>query len=443
MEFSYINEPLPKIDNGLFLLVLLVTLAATFALCEFPVYFAGIIVAIIFLASVYNLPELGVGAFVNGLYLVGYLWRGFGITYLITPLAVVLCAIGLTHYVWNRGLAWRFGILPGMVLLIGGLLFVGILYSPLSSEGFEKAGRYLSMNLFIFFATMLFIGDLNKIKNLLKIIAVIGFVLAIISVIYIGFAGIENISRFTLPGQNPIWFARGLGISLLATLFWIKLTQKKFQKLVFMIFICLMLFLTYITASRGPFFALLVVLILYFLLLQGGKLNSLRTLSFILLIIFSLKFFIAFAPGQIFHRMLNLFARFDITTFYRLRAFETAKDLFFDNPLMGVGTGGFGHFNILAYPHNVFLELASELGILGVMALIVMILYAGYLGIKLLRNKNASTLESNLSKTFFAIFIFSLINSQISGEISGNYELWFSVAGIWTLYSTRERFLER
>ena len=432
MELTYINNPLPKINKGLFVVILLLSVVATFTLWEFPVKFLGLIIAILFLAGVYNLPELGVGVFVNGLFLVGYVWRGFGIAYLITPLAVVLCAMGLTHYVWNRGLAWRFGILPATVLFTSVLLFVGISYSPLPTEGLIKTGRYL-----------IFIGDLNRLKNLLKIIAFIGFVLTIISFIYIGFVGMEHISRFTLPGQNAIWFARGLGISLLATLFWMKLTPKKLQKLLFEIFFCLILFVTYITASRGPFFALLVVLILYFLLLNGEKLISLRTLSFILLIVFSFKFFIAFAPGQIFHRMLNLFARFDITTFYRLRAFEKAKDLFFAHPLMGVGTGGFGHFNILNYPHNILLELASELGIFGVLAFLVMIIYATYLGIILLRDKKASALELNLSKTFFAIFVFSLVNSQISGEISGNYELWFSVAGIWTLYSTRKRFLER
>jgi len=72
-----------------------------------------------------------------------------------------------------------------------------------------------------------------------------------------------------------------------------------------------------------------------------------------------------------------------------------------------------------------------------------MILYATYLGIKLLRNQKASALELNLSKTFFALFIFSFINSQFSGAIYGNYELWFSVAGIWTLHVTTQKFLKK
>jgi O-antigen ligase len=138
--------------------------------------------------------------------------------------------------------------------------------------------------------------------------------------------------------------------------------------------------------------------------------------------------------------MFNLFLRFDLTTLLRLQAFQTAKNLFFTNPILGVGTGGFEQFSALVYPHNVILELASELGIFGVIAFTIMIIYAMFLGIKLLRSQIASALEQNLSKVFFALLLFSLINSQISGEISGNYELWFSVAGIWTLYSTKERY---
>lgn len=443
MELSYISEPLPKIDKKLSLLLFLVTLSATLALWEFPVYSVGLIIAILFLTGVYNLPELGVGILVNGLYLVGFFWRGFQITYLVTPLAVVLCTVGLIHYVLNNGLRWRFGVLPGIVLLIGLMLFVGILYSPLPLAGLEKAGRYLSMNLFLFFATTLFINNLNKLKNVLKVVAFSGFAIAIISATCVGFAGVGTISRFTLPGQNPIWLSRGLGMSLIATLFLMELTKKKFEKLVFVAFTFLMLFLIYITASRGPFIALSVALFFYFFILQRRKFNFFKKLSFILLIFFSLKLFIAIAPGQIWNRMLNLFSGFDLTTFYRLRAFETAKNLFFDNPLMGVGTGGFGHFNMLAYPHNIFFELASEFGILGVSAFLILVAYGAYLGIKLLRNQNASVLELNLSKTFFVMFIFSLINAQLSGAICDNYELWFAMAGIWTLYSTRQKFSKR
>jgi len=443
MELSYINGPLPKVDKRLFLLVLLVTLAATFALWEFPAYFLGLIVVVLLLPGVCRFPELGIAVLVNGLFLVGFFWRGFQITYLVTPLAVVLCTMGLIHYVLNNGLRWRFGVLPGIVLLIGLMLFIGILYSPLPSEGLVKAGTYLSMNLYVFFATMLFVNDIHRLKGLLKMIALLGFITVGVSLVYIFYAGAGSITRFSLPAQNPIWFARGMGISLLATLFLLELTKKKLEKSIYICFISIMVFLVYTAGSRGPFLGLVISLFFYFFVLQRKRFGFLKKLLFIILIFSSLRLSIAIAPEHIWNRMLNLFQGFDVTTFYRLRQFEMAKNLFFENPLKGVGTAGFTHFTGLNYPHNIFLEFASELGILGLLAFCILVLYAAYLGIKLLRDENASPLELSLSKICLVLFLFSLINSQLSGAIWGNYELWFAVAGIWTLHCTRQKFLKR
>jgi O-antigen ligase len=189
--------------------------------------------------------------------------------------------------------------------------------------------------------------------------------------------------------------------------------------------------------------ALLVALLFYFFVLQWKKLNLWKGLSLLVLAFLPLKLFVSLAPGQIWDRMLRLFSGFDITTLLRLQGFEAARELFFGNPLIGIGTGGFEHYHFLGYPHNIFLELASELGVWGVLAFIVMILYTVYLAINLLKRQESSALELNMSKAFLAIFIFALTNAQFSGDIPGNYELWFSVAGIWTLHSTRQGLLKR
>jgi O-antigen ligase len=428
MELSYLNQPLPKTDRRLSLAVLLVTLGATFALWEFPVYFLGLLIIVVFVAGVYNFPELGIAVLLNGLYLVGFFWRGFQITYLVTPLAVALCTVGLAHYVLNNGLRWRFGVLPGIVVLIGLMLFVGILYSPSPSEGLVRAGKYLSLNFYIFFAATLFIEDVNKQKNLLTAVALLGIAAATVSIFYIAYAGVETVTRFALPAQNPIWFARGMGISLLATLFLWELTKKKLERFIYIIFMSIMLFMIYIAASRGPALALLITLFFYFFVLQRKRFGFFKKVLFILFIFISLGLSIAVAPQHIWNRMVNVFSGFDITTFYRLQAYEIAEELFFGNPIGGVGTGGFKHFNVMSYPHNIFLEFASEHGILGLSLFLIFVIYAGYLGIKLVRSHNASGLELNLRTVYLAMF---------------NYELWFSVAGIWTLYATKRRSSKR
>jgi O-antigen ligase len=441
MELSYRNEPLPKIDGRRFLLVFLVTLAATFAFWGFPLYSIGLTAAILFLAGAYSVPELGVGILVNGLNLIGFLTQNVETSLLIIPAIIALYAPALIHYVLNHKLRWRFGIIPGLVVFIGAMMLIGTLYSPLPSQGLAKAGKYLATNLFIFFAAMLFIGDLDRVKNMLRIVAFLGFFTAAISVVYLAYTGIGDIGRFALPSQNPIWFARELGIALLATLCLVAISKKRLVRLIYASFMLVMLFLIYIAGSRGPFLALLVSLLFYFLLLQRGSFGFFKKSLFVLLTLFVLRLSVVIGPEHIYTRLLHLFSRFDLTTFYRLRAFETAKNLFLDNPFKGVGTAGFARFDPLGYPHNIVLELASELGIWGVAGFAGLVLLAGYLGIKLLRSKKASFLELNLSRTFLAIFVFALINAQISGAIYANHQLWFAIAGIWTLHCSQGRSL--
>ncbi len=443
MQLVYTHRPLSKIDKRCSLAVVLFVVGVTFALRTYPSYAAGLAAAVILLAGVYRAPELGIAVLVNGLYLAGFFWRGMQIPYIITPLAVVLSSVGLTHYVFNHSIRWRFGILPSLVVLIGLMLFLGLSYSPLPSEGLIRAGKYLSMNFFIFFATMLFTGDLNRQENLMGAIALIGMVATAASIVYIACTGTGSITRFALPGQNPIWFARGMGMSVFATLFLLDQTCSKRVKLVCLASIPFMVFLLYSAASRGPFLAFLITLLFYFFVLQKGRFGLFRKVLFFLLIVAFLGISVTIAPQHIWDRMFSLVSGFDITTFLRLRAFETAKTLFFENPLTGVGTGGFGHFNVLGYPHNIFLEFASELGIFGLSAISVFVLYAAYLATRLVRATVSSFRELSLSRTYFALLVFSLVNSQFSGAAWSNYELWFAVAGIWVLYAGRREVLQR
>jgi O-antigen ligase len=443
MELSYLNRTMPRIDRKLFLLVLVFTLGATFALWEFPVYSVALMVSILLAALVYKVPELGIAVLVNGLYLVGFFWRGVQIPYLITPLAVALSCVGLAHYALNHGIRWRFGILPALVVAIGLMLFLGISYSPLPSEGLIRAGKYLSMNLFIFFAVMLFVDDLERLESLIKMIALTGMVAALVSIVYIAFTGAGDIARFALPAQNPIWFARGMGMSLFATLFLVERTKRKTERSVYLCFMPILLFLLYTAGSRGPLVALLITLFFYYFVLQEKRYGLFKKVLSVILIFGFLGLSVAIAPQRIWNRMFNLVSGFDITTFLRIRSFETAKSLFLENPLKGVGTGGFGYFNVSGYPHNIFLEFASELGIIGLSAFLVFVIYAAYLGIKLVRSKSSSIGERKLGKTYLALFVFSLVNSQFSGAAWSNYELWFSVAGIWVLYASRRGALPK
>jgi O-antigen ligase len=108
-------------------------------------------------------------------------------------------------------------------------------------------------------------------------------------------------------------------------------------------------------------------------------------------------------------------------------------------PLKGVGTGGFELYGnqlsprgqTLDFPHNVFLELSSELGLVP-----PLVLLAGFIAlfVRLIgRIREWHGLpESQIVVLVLALSLYNLLASQFSGDINDNRALWmfFGVAAL-------------
>lgn len=90
--------------------------------------------------------------------------------------------------------------------------------------------------------------------------------------------------------------------------------------------------------------------------------------------------------------------------------FRWAYDIFQQNPLVG---SGFGYTDdTFTYPHNILLELLAETGVLGFLLFVVFVLY------------RFISCDDNGLRAFIALtFLFA----QISGNITSNYLLFFSL----------------
>lgn len=88
-----------------------------------------------------------------------------------------------------------------------------------------------------------------------------------------------------------------------------------------------------------------------------------------------------------------------------------AASLFSGSPLIGGGFGAFASTGLDLYPHNLVAEVASELGLLGLLALGAWILVV-------LRASIRSALFTALTVTTFVFAMFS-------GSIAGDAEFWF------------------
>ena len=110
-----------------------------------------------------------------------------------------------------------------------------------------------------------------------------------------------------------------------------------------------------------------------------------------------------------------------IQTHYQ--AYDAAVEMIKDSPLIGEGFGSFKNFrgnyitDYTSYPHNIFLEFAAELGIIGLLFFLVLLALIFYYSWK-------------LGPPVMFFFLFALFLAQFSKDISANTLLWLGVAGV-------------
>lgn len=218
-----------------------------------------------------------------------------------------------------------------------------------------------------------------------------------------------------IGSRNPIWLSRFSCDLIFITIF------AFFIKRNGIVFVVLGIFfgglIIFFAGARGPALALGITLI-YLLL----KFTSLR---YIVLLLYLVCFFLSICYFLYLDSFIEI-NPYSISA--RIQSYMVAIELIKEN-YFGIGFGEFGFYyfgeNIYYYPHNIFLEIFSELGILGFALFLVLI----YFVFKSRAKKNI----------FYYLFIMALINAQFSGDLVGNSNVF--VYGFLSCLYRRSRLL--
>ncbi len=121
----------------------------------------------------------------------------------------------------------------------------------------------------------------------------------------------------------------------------------------------------------------------------------------------------------------------------RSTAFGQAVDLIEQQPLTGIGAGGFQSVGTLAvppedYPHNMFLEVWSELGLLAVVVLAASIA-AVLVGLWRGAWRLPQGVPLRLLYVVIAVFLFNLLETQITGDVNENRTFWTVFGLAWLI----------
>lgn len=290
------------------------------------------------------------------------------------------------------------------ILFIGYLFFLVIhmifisninLYDILDVKYFRTEGR-----MFFTFIPFIYFSHFGIKKNLFKTVLnayyiVFAFYGILLIINYLGILNFDFLFQSgaldRVIGQKTDYLFKGTFnsknaaanlIGAFLSIFFIVYKKYNFRSIALFLLCCIPLILT---SSRQTFVALLFVAIYLFFHYKSYKRNKVQ--NFLFIIIFLLFFsIIATFSSQVFSRIFQL----DINSFniyYRLMSWLDAVNYFFQSPILGIGYNRFGDFNQsfigiqglfyfcneglfdwishYQHPHNLFLTVLAEQGLVG------------------------------------------------------------------------------
>lgn len=345
---------------------------------------------------------------------------------------------------------------PSKPLLIGYiyiflLAILSLIYAPVTAYGTEKSARFITITFLAFFLPFFLFKkeEISKNLNSIKRFFSVFVLLALSIVISILNTGITpgKIGFADAFGGNYIVAGRTIGTALIILVFYfLESTNNKIVKLVYLSLITLMIFGMFITGGRAPLMAagvsLLVVYSMNFIKFLDTKRVSrksvVKTVTLLGIVLFLVIRFSNYF-STVFYRLGLLQAQnqgqsvFLAAISERLELSEYAVNAMFRFPF-GLGFGGFtqwyngGNTGIqFLYPHNLFLELGAEGGVLGLLAILLLVIKSFF---NLLSNSSLSPLQNKpLKDTLLSLLVFMIFNSTVSGELNDDRTL-FALIGL-------------
>lgn len=248
----------------------------------------------------------------------------------------------------------------------------------------------------------------------------------------------------TAFGSNYLALGRATGISSLFLLYGFFPKRSKISlKILGGILLILNLLALFLSGARGPALSFLgVVLILTFFAflprISKDKMKIFKIgIAFFLILILVFSLF-----PELFSRTISRIKviikqeKGGVSFSKRIKAWRFATRAFFEHPISGVGVGGFSVYfsgkDLRKYPHNIILEIASELGIIGISSFLALFFFTLFLIKKLKRNLRWKE-EYLLVVATLAIFLFTFLNSFISGDINDNRIFFAFLGTAWSL----------
>lgn len=361
------------------------------------------------------------------------------------PFAITLTLVLVTHAVVTRkSIRLMFMHVGPLAILL--LMIVGMFWTSAPTYAVWKIQAYLQYNMLAFLGTALFVGDRRSIERFVYAAAWLSVPLMVAVGASLLLSGGAAWERYGLLGFTALTLSRMMGFFAVTLLIVSRVNRSRAVKIACIAAVPFSLFVVYVTGSRMPLFAFLITALVYLTLIE--KVSTTRRVAAIVAFVAVSYGMFQLAPEEARTRYIGLFDQTDTDTDSkfdnsRARLYEVSVNAIKDYPAFGLGTGGFAWYytglDHSGYPHNLFFEILTEFGTLGLIAMVLFFGPCVRIIWKLARAREGVTRDNFPVCWGALVLILGVLNATTSFDIAGNYMVWFAAAYLQSAHSTPSR----
>lgn len=406
---------------------------ALFAMVDSPKRLFCFLVAAIVFAALVLYPE-----FAMALYLVIGDVKGDDRVASLFPvdLTLALAALLIAGILLNSLRGKRIVRMPAayfLFLVLTALMAISLSYTPMFDAGADKFGRFLVVTGVVIVAPFFVLDTPQAMKRFF-----VAFGAAAYAICSYSLAGLGGSDRLVTPSDNTI----GLGhvaCALFALIWFAAIPKLSLAKRMLTYPLLLVPAAALVgSGSRGPALALglVVVASLFFyrhLLFDAVCILAAGLIALPLLNIpqSSIEYLGSLVAGKTAGALLD----------FRGDLLDYGWRLLQQHPLIGAGIGGFRYSSpnpgAYKWPHNIFLELACELGIPA--ALLVIAIFSSAIKESWRQLRDRRSPEFPLSLIAVALFVIGIVNALNTGDINSDRSTWLFMSLVFVIRGYRMR----
>lgn len=309
-----------------------------------------------------------------------------------------------------------------------GLFLLRLSTSPDVVYGSTKVQLYVADVLIFLFAAV-FVGtrgaDLRQFFVVLLAVTSAGAILFLFNLVA-GYAHPAVGGRFALSAQEyPIELGRDSADGLLIAIYSVLAATRRSARVWAMTVAPALAVAMIAAGSRGPVLAFVFGLAALLALTAVNR-RARRRLIFVAGVFLIATIVVpVVVPGSALGRAFSTIigSASGLSSNGRSQLWSLAITTFSQHPLLGLGTGGFAALNTgLDYPHNILLEVASEVGVFGAAAVIAIVI--GFVHALITAWRGGIGQDRLMASLLISLFLTALINACFSDPIQGNGEVW-------------------